>query len=79
MTKSSVQSFLTKIGFGGSPQQRAFDKLISAGNYKKARSSFPNLYKKWKESQKTKNKKTDNKDYRKGGMVLSTTDNRKKK
>lgn len=77
MTKSSVQSFLTKIGFGGSPQQRAFDKLISAGNYKKARSSFPNLYKEWKASQKKK--KTDSKDYRKGGMVLSTTDNRKKK
>ena len=79
MTQSSVKSFLTKIGFGGSPQQRAFDRLISDGNYKKARSSFPNLYKEWKSSQKTKKKKADNKDYRKGGMVLSTTDNRKKK
>ena len=79
MTKSSVQSFLTKIGFGGSPQQRAFDRMIADKEFKKARESYPNLYKAWKSSQKTKKKKTDNKDYRKGGMVLSTTDNRKKK
>jgi len=79
MTKSSVQSFLTKIGFGGSPQQRAFDKMIDNKDFKKARESYPNLYRDWKASQKTKKKKTDSKDYRKGGMVLFTTDNRKKK
>ena len=86
--KSAIQSFLISIGFG-TPSQRAFDDLIAEKNFKKAKESFPELYKKYIQDKKkkptkqskggyTSKKRTGSMDYRKGGMVLSTVDNRKK-
>lgn len=82
--KSAVQSFLISIGFG-SPSQRAFDRMIDDKDFKKAKESFPKLYKEWMQSKRkskggySTKKRTGSMDYRKGGMVLSTVDNRKKK
>ena len=86
--KGAIQSFLISIGFG-SPSQRAFNDLIDEKKFKKARESFPELYKEYiqdkRKKPKRKNKggytpkkRTGSTDYRKGGMVLSTVDNRKK-
>mgnify|MGYP003141605297 CR=1 FL=1 len=86
--KGAIQSFLISIGFG-TPQQRAFDDLIAKKNFKKARESFPELYKEYIQDKRKKpkrkskggytpKKRTGSIDYRKGGMVLSTVDNRKK-
>jgi len=86
--KGIVKSFLISIGFG-SPQQRAFNDLIDEKNFKKARESFPELYKEYIQDKRKKptrqskggyssKKRTGSMDYRKGGMVLSTVDNRKK-
>ena len=86
--KSAVQSFLISIGFG-SPSQRAFDDLIAEKNFKKAKESFPELYKEYIQDKRKKptkqnkggyssKKRTGSMDYRKGGMVISTVDNRKK-
>ena len=86
--KSGVQSFLISIGFG-SPSQRAFDNMIDEKNFKKAKESFPELYKEYikdkrkKPTRKSKGgyttkQRTGSMDYRTGGMVLSTVDNRKK-
>lgn len=47
-----MSNILEAIGFG-SPQQRAFNKLIKT-NKKKARESFPALYKEWKKENKEK-------------------------
>jgi len=87
--KGVVQSFLISIGFGGSPQQRAFDGLIDEKNYKKAKESFPELYKEYIQDKRKKPKRkskggyttkqrTGTTDYRKGGMTLSTVSNRNK-
>jgi len=86
--KSGVQSFLISIGFG-SPSQRAFNNMIDEKEFKKARESFPELYKEYIQDKRKKpkrqskggystKKRTGSMDYRKGGMVLSTVDNRKK-
>jgi len=86
--KGIVKSFLISIGFG-SPQQRAFNDLIDEKKFKKARESFPELYKEYIQDKRKKptrqskggystKKRTGSMDYRKGGMVLSTVDNRKK-
>ena len=87
--KSAVQSFLISIGFG-SPSQRAFDNMIDEKNFKKAKESFPELYKEYIQDKRKKPKRkskggyttkqrTGTTDYRTGGMVLSTVDNRKNK
>ena len=87
--KSAVQSFLISIGFG-SPSQRAFDRMIDNKDFKKAKESFPELYKEYIQDKRKKptrqskggyssKKRTGSMDYRKGGMVLSTVDNRKSK
>jgi len=86
--KSGVQSFLISIGFG-SPSQRAFNNMIDEKEFKKARESFPELYKEYIQDKRKKpkrqskggystKKRTGSMDYRTGGMVLSTVDNRKK-
>ena len=86
--KGAVQSFLISIGFG-SPQRRAFNNLIDAKDFKKAREAYPELYKEYVQDKRKKatrqskggystKKRTGSMDYRKGGMVLSTVDNRKK-
>jgi len=86
--KGVVQSFLISIGLG-SPSQRAFDDMIAEKNFKKAKKSFPELYKEYiqdkrkKTTRKSKGgyttkQRTGSMDYRTGGMVLSTVDNRKK-
>ena len=73
----------------GSPSKRAFDDLIAEKNFKKARESFPERYKKYIQDKRKKPKRkskggyttkqrTGSMDYRTGGMVLSTVDNRKK-
>ena len=73
----------------GSPSKRAFDDLIAAKKFKKAREAFPERYKKYIQDKRKKptrqskggytpKKRTGSIDYRKGGMVLSTVDNRKK-
>ena len=86
--KGRVQTFLISLGFG-TPQQRAFDDLIDEKNFKKARESFPELYKEYIQDKRKKPKRkskggyttkqrTGTTDYRKGGMTLSTVSNRKK-
>ena len=86
--KGRVQTFLISLGFG-TPQQRAFDGLIAEKNFKKARESFPERYKKYIQDKRKKPKRkskggyttkqrTGTTDYRKGGMTLSTVSNRKK-
>ena len=87
--KGVIQSFLISIGLG-TPSQRAFDDLIAEKKFKKAKESFPELYKEYIQDKKKKptkqskggyisKKRTGSMDYRKGGMVLSTVDNRKSK
>lgn len=86
--KGRVQTFLISLGFG-SPQQRSFDDMIAEKNFKKAKESFPELYKEYIKDKRKKPKRkskggyttkqrTGSMDYRTGGMVLSTVDNRKK-
>jgi len=86
--KSLLVKVLHSMGLG-SPSKRAFDDLIAEKNFKKARESFPERYKKYIQEKRKKpkrqskggystKKRTGSMDYRKGGMVLSTVDNRKK-
>ena len=86
--KGVIQSFLISIGLG-TPQQRAFDDMIAEKNFKKAKESFPELYKEYiqdkrkKTTRKSKGgyttkQRTGTTDYRKGGMTLPTVSNRKK-
>jgi len=60
-----VANILEAIGFG-SPQKRAFNKLIKKDE-KKAKESFPALYKEWKKDNQGK-PRTSNIDYRKTGL-----------
>jgi len=68
----------------GSPSKRAFDDMIAEKNFKKAKESFPELYKEYildKRKSKggyTTKQRTGTTDYRKGGMTLSTVSNRNK-
>ena len=86
--KGRVQTFLISLGFG-TPQQRSFDDMIAEKNFKKARESFPELYKEYIQDKRKKPKRkskggyttkqrTGTTDYRKGGMTLSTVSNRNK-
>ena len=78
------------IGFGGSPYDRAFDRLIDEKKFKEAKERYPEHYKVYIQEKRKKpkrkskggystKKRTGSMDYRKGGMVLSTVDNRKSK
>ncbi len=73
----------------GSPSKRAFDDMIAEKNFKKAKESFPELYKEYIQDKRKKPKRkskggyttkqrTGTTDYRKGGMTLSTVSNRNK-
>ena len=86
--KSLLVKVLHNMGLG-SPSKRAFDDLIAEKNFKKARESFPERYKKYIQDKRKKPKRkskggyttkqrTGTTDYRKGGMTLSTVSNRKK-
>ena len=87
--KTKLQKALMFIGFGGSPYDRAFDRLIDEKKFKEAKERYPEHYKVYIQEKRKKpkrkskggystKKRTGSMDYRKGGMVLSTVDNRKK-
>jgi len=86
--KGPVESFLISIGFGPL-EVRGFNSLIRQKRFEDAKRQFPKQYKEYildkrkKAKRKSKGgystkKRTGSMDYRKGGMVLSTVDNRKK-
>lgn len=88
--KTPLQRFLISIGFGGSPYDIAFSRLIDEKKFKEAKERYPEHYKVYIQDKRKKakrkskggystKKRTGSMDYRKGGMVLSTVDNRKKK
>jgi len=86
--KGPVESFLISIGFGPL-EVRGFNSLIRQKKFEQAKRQFPEQYKdyiidKRKKSKRqskggySTKKRTGSMDYRTGGMVLSTVDNRKK-
>jgi len=86
--KGPVESFLISIGFGPL-EVRGFNSLIRQKRFEDAKRQFPEQYKDYiidkrkKSKRKSKGgysskKRTGSMDYRTGGMVLSTVDNRKK-
>ena len=87
--KGPVESFLISIGFGPL-EVRGFNSLIRQKRFEDAKRQFPEQYKQYIQDKRKKStrqskggysskKRTGSMDYRKGGMVLSTVDNRKKK
>ena len=86
--KGVVETFLLSIGFGPL-DVRGFNSLIRQKKFEQAKRQFPKQYKEYildkRKNAKRKSKggysskkRTGSMDYRKGGMVLSTVDNRKK-
>ena len=86
--KGVVETFLLSIGFGPL-DVRGFNSLIRQKKFKQAKEQYPKEYKKYIQDKRKKpkikskggystKKRTGSMDYRKGGMVLSTVDNRKK-
>ena len=87
--KGPVESFLISIGFGPL-QLRGFNSLIRQKKFEQAKEQYPKEYKKYIQDKRknakrkskggySSKKRTGSMDYRKGGMVLSTVDNRKSK